>query len=77
MAIKSFNIEEDTYSRFSEYCKENGISMSKQVEFFMKSIIEDEPKVKEEYIEKINRIRKQETIKIGGISEFKKKYNSK
>ncbi len=71
MSIKSFNIDDETYKKFSEYCKDNGISMSKQVEFFMKSIIETEPKAKKEYLEKLNRIRKGKFIK---IDDFEKTY---
>ncbi|MCX8158976.1 MAG: hypothetical protein N3D20_01645 [Candidatus Pacearchaeota archaeon] len=36
MALKTFNIDEQIYKEFSEYCKKNGISMSKQVENFFK-----------------------------------------
>lgn len=35
MAIKTFNIDEEVYKRYSEHCRENGISMSKQVERFI------------------------------------------
>lgn len=74
MSIKSFNVEDETYKKFSEYCKGSGISMSKQIEFFMKSVVEEEPTVKKEYIDKINRIRKQKAISIGGIEDFKNRY---
>ncbi|MFT7615220.1 MAG: macrodomain Ter protein organizer (MatP/YcbG family) [Candidatus Woesearchaeota archaeon] len=57
MAIKSFNIDQQTYTKFSTHCKENGISMSKQVEFFMKTMIE-EPEISEEYAKKLENIRK-------------------
>ena len=36
MTIKSFNVEDETYTKFSNYCKGNGISMSRQIDFFMK-----------------------------------------
>ncbi|MSS74385.1 hypothetical protein EXS72_01965 [Candidatus Pacearchaeota archaeon] len=36
MAIKTFNIDKETYDQFSAYCKKNGISMSKRVEHFIK-----------------------------------------
>ena len=62
MVIKSFNVEKKTYQKFSEYCKGNGISMSKQIDFFIKSIIEEEPKAKKEYIEKLNNIRKKNRL---------------
>jgi len=50
MAIKSFNIQEDVYKIFSTFCKENGISMSKHIEFFMKSCIEEEPVAKNHFL---------------------------
>ena len=58
MAIKTFNVEEGVYKKFSTLCKENGMSMSKQVEFFMKSMVEEEPEVKQAYLQKLDRIRK-------------------
>jgi len=74
MSIKSFNVEDNTYKRFSEYCKESGLSMSKQIDFFMKSVVEEEPKVRKEYLDKINRIRQEKSIHIGGLEAFKKRY---
>lgn len=35
MALKTFNIDEETYAQYSKHCKEHGISMSKQVERFI------------------------------------------
>ena len=35
MALKTFNIDEETYKKYSAHCRENGISMSKQVEKFI------------------------------------------
>lgn len=35
MAIKTFNIDAETYKAYSEYCKKSGISMSKKVEKFI------------------------------------------
>lgn len=40
MALKTFNVDEEVYKRFSTYCKANGISMSKQVERFMRDELE-------------------------------------
>jgi len=68
MSIKSFNIEDETYKKFSEYCKGNGISMSKQIEFFMRSVIEEEPKAKKEYLAKLNRIRKGKFVKVDNFA---------
>jgi len=36
MALKTFNIDDQIYKEFSQYCKKNGISMSKKVENFFK-----------------------------------------
>ena len=43
--------------------------MSRQVELFMESMIEQEPEAKREYLEKINKIRKGKFIKIGNFAE--------
>jgi len=72
MALKTFNVEESVYRKFSDFCRGNGISMSKQVEFFMKSVME--PEAKEEYLKKLNRIRKQPTMHIGTMEDFRKRY---
>lgn len=74
MALKTFNVESETYRKFSEFCKESGLSMSKQVDFFMKSIVEDEPEAKKEYLKKLDRIRKQKSIHIGSMAAFKSRY---
>lgn len=69
MAIKTFNIEEGVYKQFSGYCKGNGISMSKQVELFMRSMVEDDPKVKQEFLERLEKIRKGKFIKVNSFAE--------
>jgi len=74
MVLKTFNVQEETYSKFSNFCKEHGVSMSKQVDIFMKSMIEEEPEAKSEYLQKLDRIRKQKTIHIGSLENFKKRY---
>ena len=66
MAIKTFNVNEQTYKEFSKYCKEVGISMSKQIDTFMKSQIEDEPQARDEYLRKLHTIRKKNFIKVKG-----------
>ncbi len=71
MALKTFNVDEKTYWEFSKFCKENGISMSKQIEIFMEAQLETEPKVRQEYLEKLDRIRKGRFIE---VKDFKKRY---
>ena len=66
MVIKTFNVSEDVYSKFSGYCKDLGLSMSKQIDTFMRSQVEEEPKVRKEYLEKLERIRKGKFVKISG-----------
>ncbi|MBU0627954.1 MAG: hypothetical protein KKC75_02100 [Nanoarchaeota archaeon] len=68
MALKTFNVEETVYKKFSDLCKGNGMSMSKQVEFFMRSMVEEEPEVKQEYIQKLDRIRKGKFVKVGNFA---------
>lgn len=74
MVLKTFNVQEEVYNKFSNFCKGNGISMSKQIDFFMRSVIEEEPEAKQEYLKKLERIRKQKTIHIGSLENFKKRY---
>jgi antitoxin component of RelBE/YafQ-DinJ toxin-antitoxin module len=74
MVVKAFNVDEDVYRKFSEYCKDNGISMSKQVNTFMESQIEEEPKVREDYLRKLEKLRKGPFIR---VDDFKKRYGLK
>ena len=69
MVLKTFNIDGITYKKFSEYCKENGLSMSKQVDIFIKAQLEEEPKVRKEYLEKLERIRKGKFIRVDSFSK--------
>jgi hypothetical protein len=75
MVLKTFNLDEETYKKFSEFCKENGFSMSKQINFFIQSQMAEEPKVREEYLRKLDKISKGKFIKIGTIKDLKKKYS--
>ena len=74
MALKTFNLDEEAYKEFSEFCKENGISMSKQIEIFIKSQLEEKPKVRAEYLQKLEVIRKGKFIKVGNFEDFNKRY---
>jgi len=40
MALKTFNLNEQTYKQFSKHCKSQGISMSKKIENFIKQELE-------------------------------------
>jgi antitoxin component of RelBE/YafQ-DinJ toxin-antitoxin module len=72
MVLKTFNVQEEVYDEFSKFCKENGISMSKQVEIFMEAQLATEPKVRQEYLEKLDMIRKGKFIKYGSVDELRK-----
>ena len=75
MALKTFNVREEVYGKFSKFCKEHGISMSKQVELFMESQIGDEfdnREVKPSYLKKLARIRKGKYYKFNTIAELRK-----
>ena len=74
MVIKTFNLEEDVYRKFSDFCKENGLSMSKQVNIFIKAQVEKQPKVREKYLQKLDAIRRGRFIRIGNIEDFKRRY---
>ncbi|MBI2143108.1 hypothetical protein HYU20_02085 [Candidatus Woesearchaeota archaeon] len=69
MVLKTFNVGEDVYAKFSRFCKEHGISMSRQVETFMRSMLEEEPEAKKEYLEKLERVRKGRFIKVASLAE--------
>ena len=58
MVLKTFNLNEEVYKKFSKFCKENGISMSKQIDLFIRSQMEDEPEIRPEYIKKLRNIEK-------------------
>ena len=68
MALKTFNVDEGVYKKFSTACKENGMNMSKQVEFFMRSMVGEE-KVKDSYIKKLEKLRKGPFIRIDDFSK--------
>ena len=74
MTLKTFNLEEENYRKFSEFCRENGISMSKQINIFIKSQIEEKKEVRDEYLKKLELIRKGKFINIGDIENFNKRY---
>ena len=74
MVLKTFNLEEETYKKFSDFCKQNGISMSKQIDIFIKAQLEEKPKVRAEYLQRLEAIRKGKFIKIGSIEDFEKRY---
>jgi len=40
MALKTFNLDQETYKQFSSHCKKNGISMSKKIDNFIKEELE-------------------------------------
>lgn len=55
MAIRTFNIDDEVYKHFSEYCKKNGVSMSKRVENFIReevSKIKDKVALKKGLVER-------------------------
>jgi antitoxin component of RelBE/YafQ-DinJ toxin-antitoxin module len=75
MALKTFNVDEAVYGSFSGFCKENGLSMSKQIEMFMRSWIEKEPRIREDYLKRLEMIRKQKSIRVGTINALRKRYS--
>jgi len=70
MVLKTFNLNEETYRKFSEFCRENGISMSKQVDIFIRAQLEEKPKVREEYLGKLEAIRKGRFIKVKNVNDI-------
>ncbi len=68
MALKTFNVEKEVYDEFSQFCKENGLNMSRQIEIFMEFVIEEEPKAKKKYLEKLQKIRKGTFIPVKSLT---------
>ena len=76
MVLKTFNLEPETYAKFARFCKEHGISMSKQVNIFISSQIEEEPKVREEYLRRLMKIRQHGTYKeYDSFEDFEKRFH--
>ena len=71
MSVKSFSISDDVYEKYSSECKRLGLNMSKQIENFMKFQLEEEFAVREEYIYKIEKLRKE---KFRPVSDFDKEF---
>jgi antitoxin component of RelBE/YafQ-DinJ toxin-antitoxin module len=72
MVLKTFNLNEETYKKFSEFCREHGISMSKQINMFIESQITEEPELRESYLKKLESIRRGKYIKFNSIDELRK-----
>jgi ligand-binding sensor protein len=68
MVLKTFNVEEVVYKKFSDFCKGHGVSMSKQVELFMESMVEEEPEAKKEYLQKLERIRRGKFMRVDNFA---------
>jgi hypothetical protein len=66
MVIKTFNVSNDSYVQFSKSCKEAGLSMSKQVDMFIKSQISADPVVRKSYVAKLEAIRKGAFVPVKG-----------
>ena len=64
VVVKTFNVSADIYEKFSSYCKELGLSMSRQIDMFMRAQVEDKPKVRKEYLQKLEKIRKGKFVKV-------------
>jgi len=72
MVIKTFNVEEQSYKKFADFCKEHGLSMSNQINVFIKAQIETQPKIREEYLRKLEAIRKGRFIKYSSVEDLRK-----
>lgn len=72
MTLKTFNVNEEVYNKFSEFCKKHGISMSKQVEIFMESQIWEKEKVKLKYLAKLRKIQQGRYHRANTVSELRK-----
>jgi hypothetical protein len=69
MVSKTFDVQEEVYNKFSNFCTEHGISMGRQIELLIQSMIETEPEAKREYLEKLEEIRKGKFICVKSFAE--------
>jgi len=69
MVLKTFNLQENVFNKFSSFCRDYGLNMSKQVEIFMRSMIDEEPEARKEYLEKLEKIRKGKFIRVKNFAE--------
>ena len=69
MVVKTFNVDLTVYEKFLKFCRDNGISMSKQIEMFMKSRVDDREEVREEYLQKLEEIRRGKFIRVDDFAE--------
>ena len=69
MVLKTFNVQEAVYGKFSQFCKAHGMSMSKQIEFFMESMIEKNSQAKQAYLEKLEKIRKGKFLNVSNFAD--------
>ena len=76
MVLKTFNVQEVVHKRFSNFCKERGVSMSKQIEWFMESMVAEDKEVRKEYLEKLERIKKGKYHKFSSIVELREMIES-
>ena len=49
MVLKTFNLDHEVHKKFADYCKREGISMSKKIENFLRSEVEkiEGPRIEE------------------------------
>lgn len=72
MVLKTFNLDETTYNRFSQFCKEHGLSMSRQINFFINAQIAETKQIRESYLKKLAKIRKGKYHHFTSFEEFEK-----
>lgn len=77
MVLKTFNVDKEVYEKFSESCKSSGISMSKLINQFMISQVTNEPKVRESYIKRIEKLRQGRKIRVGSVENLKEQLGIK
>ena len=69
MAIKTFNIDKEVHKRFSGYCKEHGMSRSKQVELFMRCQVAKDDDERNTCLNKLEKLRKGGHVKIEDFAD--------
>jgi hypothetical protein len=65
MALKTFNVDKKVYEIYSKHCRQNGISMSHQVENFLKKELD---KINLE-VEKIGKVSEKQMVEMKKLAK--------
>ncbi|KYC53699.1 MAG: hypothetical protein AMQ74_00318 [Candidatus Methanofastidiosum methylothiophilum] len=66
----SLNINNKLFHKFEIFCEEHGTTADDEIESFIRSILDDDVEITEEYQRKLDTIRKGKFIRVNNFAEF-------